>query len=111
SEMQRDQEEGANEICVPGTLKMYQKHLASVSGIYYLDPPVRYLAEDLKQVVVVESIGRLLTSDLAGLTVSGLSTSMSEAGEGAVYRPDQQDQVLQAAESSSAEELGGIKSR
>jgi hypothetical protein len=68
SEMQRDEESGANEICVPGTIRLFQRHLATLSGIYYLDPPVRYLQKDLTSVVTVASIGQLLTGDLPKLS-------------------------------------------
>jgi|SRR3989344_413611 len=65
SETQRDDEnEQVNEICVPGTIKLFQQHLAQLSGIYYLDPPARYMRDDLQRVVTVGSIGDLLTCDI-----------------------------------------------
>lgn len=33
SEMQRDEEANANEICVPGPIRLYQSHLSKLSGI------------------------------------------------------------------------------
>ena len=67
SEMQRDEEHGANEVCVPGTIRLFQKHLAAVTGLYYLDPPHRYLRADLTSVVRVASVGELLALELAAL--------------------------------------------
>lgn len=67
SEMQRDKTRGANEICVPGALRLYQKHLATMSGIYYLDPPSRYLQKDVTDWMPVATVGVLLTSDLPNL--------------------------------------------
>lgn len=69
SEMQRDEEDGANEICVPGTIRLFQKHLAQLSGIYYLDPPARYLYPDVTSVVKVDYLGGFFAEDLALLTV------------------------------------------
>jgi hypothetical protein len=67
SEMQRDRSNNANAICVPGTIRLFQMHLSRLSGIYYLDPPRRYLAEDITSVVPVRTVGDLLAVDLAGL--------------------------------------------
>jgi hypothetical protein len=67
SELQRDANRGVNEICVPGTIRLFQSHLASLSGIYYLDPPLRYLQQDLAKHVVVGSVGKLLAQDFPGL--------------------------------------------
>lgn len=68
SEMQRQGEEGANAICVPGAIRLYQLHLAGLSGLYYLDPPARYLEEDVASHVTVGSLGELLARDLPTLT-------------------------------------------
>jgi hypothetical protein len=68
SEMQRAGEVAANAICVPGTIRLFQLHLAQLSGIYYLDPPARYLEPDVAGTVTVDTIGALLTRDLPGLT-------------------------------------------
>lgn len=64
SEMQRDGEDGVNAICVPGTIRLFQMHLASMSGICYLDPPSRYLAADVASVVPVFTLGELLETRL-----------------------------------------------
>lgn len=69
SEMQRDDDRGAaNAICVPGTIRLFQMHLARLSGIYYLDPPARYLLPDVTQVIRVATLGDLLAADLHALT-------------------------------------------
>ena len=66
SETQRDDEDrSVNEICVPGTVRLFQKHLSTMSGIYYLDPPQRYLQPNVTDVIPVASVGRLLAADLA----------------------------------------------
>lgn len=67
SEMQRDGDDNANAICVPGTIRLFQMHLAELSGIYYLDPPARYLHDDVAGVVTVNSVGALLADDLPTL--------------------------------------------
>lgn len=67
SEMQRDKKNNAKAICVPGTIRLFQEHLASLSGWYYLDPPQRYLATDVTSVVPVRRVGDLLACDLAQL--------------------------------------------
>jgi hypothetical protein len=60
SELQRAGEDDCNEICVPGTIRLFQKHLSKLSGIFYLDPPSRYLKNDVTSVIAVETIGDLL---------------------------------------------------
>ena len=67
SELQRDKEEDINEICVPGTIRLFQAHLAPLTGIYYLDPPSRYLQTDITEMVPVGSVGQLLTTILPTL--------------------------------------------
>ncbi|WP_039925410.1 hypothetical protein [Alishewanella aestuarii] len=68
SETQRDnKKKKVNDICVPGTIKLYQEHLSKLTGIYYLDPPVRYLSQDILKLVKVGSIGELLKSDLSNI--------------------------------------------
>lgn len=68
SEMQRDKNENANAICVPGTIRLFQTHLAQLTTLYYLDPPARYLAEDVTSLVAVKTVGDLLCRDLPDLT-------------------------------------------
>lgn len=64
SEMQRDRESGAHEVCVPGTILLFQQHLATLEGIYYLDPPTRYLCSDVTEKINIQSIGTFLSSRL-----------------------------------------------
>ena len=67
SEMQRQSHTGANAICVPGAIRLYQQHLAPLSGLYYIDPPARYLREDVREHLRVNSLGALLADDLPTL--------------------------------------------
>lgn len=67
SEMQRDEDAAANAICVPGTIRLFQSHLAKLAGIYYLDPPKRYLEADVSGLVPVRTVGKLLSEDLPAL--------------------------------------------
>jgi len=67
SEMQRDGDSNAKEICVPGTIRLFQLHLARLKRIYYLDPPWRYLQKDVSSVLSVRTVGDLLTTDLSEL--------------------------------------------
>ena len=68
SETQRDDDDVAvNEICVPGTVRLFQTHLSSLSGIYYLDPPARYMAADVATLVRVGSYSTLLREDLPSI--------------------------------------------
>jgi hypothetical protein len=43
-----------NQICVPGTIKLYQRFLGELSALYYADIPQRYLAPDLARYVPVK---------------------------------------------------------
>lgn len=68
SETQRDNENNCvNDICVPGMVRLFQTHLASLAGIYYLDPPARYLQSDVSDVVRVATYSTLFREDLPGL--------------------------------------------
>lgn len=68
SETQRDDDNTkVNDICVPGTVRLFQTHLASLSGIYYIDPPARYLHQDVAAVVRVSTYSALLREDLPKL--------------------------------------------
>ena len=66
-EMQRKRTQGAKAICVPGTIRLFQRHLASLSGLYYLDPPARYLRPDVTSHVSVRTVGDLFALDLPTL--------------------------------------------
>ena len=60
SEVQRDDKTGSvNQVCVPGTIILFQKHLAQISGIYYGDIPQRYLKEDITTIIPVKAIGEV----------------------------------------------------
>lgn len=67
SELQRDKDNAVDEICVPGPLRLYQSHVARLTGIYYLDSPTRYLQDDVTSVVPVGTIGAFLTDILPTL--------------------------------------------
>lgn len=61
SETQQDKKKRkVNHICVPGTIRLYQKYLSEISGIYYCDIPERYLEKDLTDVIPVKSMGDFL---------------------------------------------------
>jgi hypothetical protein len=60
SETQLDEKtQSVKQVCVPGTVKLFQKHLAPMYGLYYCDIPQRYAAGDMEQVLPVKPIGRL----------------------------------------------------
>lgn len=62
SEVQRDDKtQTVKQICVPGTIALFQKHLANVNGLYYCDPPRRYAREDFAKVIPVLPFHRLFT--------------------------------------------------
>ena len=65
SEMQRQGGTGANAICVPGTIRLFQRYLAPLEALYYLDPPARYLRSDVTELLPVRTLGDLLTHDLS----------------------------------------------
>lgn len=71
SETKRDHDNlKVDDICVPGTIKLFSEHMASLAGMYYLDPPSRYLAEDLAVVVSVKTVGDLLGGDFERLILN-----------------------------------------
>ena len=55
------------ETLVPGTIVLYHKYVAELSGLYYLDPPNRYLLEPPRAFPNVAPFSRLLVDDLPGL--------------------------------------------
>lgn len=65
SEVQRDDNTGTvKQICVPGTVALFQKHLSKLNGLYYCDIPVRYARPDLGSVIAVKPI-HCLFDDMA----------------------------------------------
>jgi hypothetical protein len=70
SETQRDDKtQSVNEICVPGTIRLFQAHLSKLRSIYYLDPPARYLEKDITQLLRVSDHGQFFSKDLALLAM------------------------------------------
>lgn len=70
SETQRDDKtQSVNEICVPGTIRLFQAHLSKLTSIYYLDPPARYLEKDITQLLRVSDHGQFFSRDLALLAM------------------------------------------
>jgi hypothetical protein len=54
------------ETLVPGTIALYQKYISHIDGIYYLDPPARYLNGSGRGLPKIGTVGSLLTEDLPG---------------------------------------------
>lgn len=68
SETQRDDKtQSVKEICVPGTIKLFQAHLSRLNSIYYLDPPLRYMENDITSLLKVSDHGKFFGEDLAVL--------------------------------------------
>ena len=58
SETQLDvKTKSVKQVCVPGTVKLFQKYLAPISGLYYCDLPQRYAAPDMQRVLNVRTVG------------------------------------------------------
>ena len=57
---------GLKETLVPGTIALYQKYISAIDGLYYLDPPKRYLDGSQSGLPHIGTVGELLTEDLAG---------------------------------------------
>jgi hypothetical protein len=75
SETQRDDVNSrVNDICVPGTIRLFQRHLASLDFICYADPPTRYLQDDVTELVQVKTLGWLFVAGLP--TISSRSHSL-----------------------------------
>lgn len=55
------------ETLVPGTIALYQKYIAHLDGLYYLDPPQPYLVGEKPGLPPVRTFGDLLTIYLPGL--------------------------------------------
>jgi hypothetical protein len=52
------------ETLVPGTIVLYHKYVSQLSGLYYLDPPNRYVLNPPATFPKVSTVGALLTVDL-----------------------------------------------
>lgn len=61
-----DKTKSVKQVCVPGTVKLFQKYLAPLSALYYCDAPQRYAAEDMQKVIPVRTVGEFFI-DVAGL--------------------------------------------
>lgn len=60
SEVQRDDKtQTVKQVCVPGTVALFQKHLAELKGLYYCDVPYRYAQADLRSVIAVKPLHKL----------------------------------------------------
>lgn len=70
SETQRDSKtEFVKDICVPGTIRLFQAHLSKLNAIYYLDPPLRYMEKDITDLLKVSDYGQFFREDLALLAM------------------------------------------
>jgi hypothetical protein len=67
SELQRDEDRGVNEICVPNQVGLFHRYLGELSGMYYLDPPISYVNAAFSKELPVRTVGELLSTDLAEL--------------------------------------------
>ncbi|MGE0458088.1 MAG: hypothetical protein AB7O56_07785 [Bauldia sp.] len=60
SETQLDKKtHSVKQICVPGTIKLFQRFLSPMNGIYYCDPPVRYTQPSLTNIIPVKKLGEV----------------------------------------------------
>lgn len=60
SETQLDRKtQSVKQVCVPGTIKLFQRFLGNLTGIYYCDVPQRYAANDLARYVPVKPLGAI----------------------------------------------------
>lgn len=62
SETQLDKVGGrmvVKQVCVPGTVRLFQRFLARINGLYYCDVPVRYARDDLTRHIPVKLVGAL----------------------------------------------------
>ena len=55
------------ETCVPGQVNLYQTHVAKLLGLFYLDPPFRYMTLSKAKVITVRTVGDLLGGGLQRL--------------------------------------------
>lgn len=60
SETQLDnKKKSVKQVCVPGTVKLFQRHLGQINGLYYCDVPQRYAAADMTSYLPVKEIGEI----------------------------------------------------
>ena len=60
SETQLDKKtQSVKQVCVPGTVKLFQRHLGNMTGLYYCDVPQRYAAPDMAAYLPVKEIGEI----------------------------------------------------
>lgn len=60
SEVQRDDiTNSVKQVCVPGTVALFQKHLAPLQGLYYCDIPDRYARTDVGAIIPVKPLHML----------------------------------------------------
>jgi len=60
SETQLDKKtESVKQICVPGTIKLFQRFLSPIEGLYYCDIPARYSLPSLTRYVPVKRLGEV----------------------------------------------------
>lgn len=83
SETQLDEKSrSVKQVCVPGTIKLYQKYLAPIGGLYYCDVPQRYAQDDVAKVLPVRSLGQLFADIRLALEKLNATKSAEEAGPG-----------------------------
>jgi hypothetical protein len=62
SEVQRDDKTTTvKQICVPGTIALFQKHLSKINGLYYCDIPRRYAQDDFNRIMPVKPFHQLFS--------------------------------------------------
>ena len=60
SETQLDKKTASvKQICVPGTIKLFQRFLSPIEGLYYCDIPARYSLPSLTRYVPVKKLGEV----------------------------------------------------
>jgi hypothetical protein len=60
SETQLDKKTATvKQICVPGTIKLFQKFLSHIDGLYYCDIPARYSLPSLTRYIPVKRVGEV----------------------------------------------------
>jgi len=91
SETQLDQKtKSVKQVCVPGTIELFQRYLAPVAGIYYCDLPQRYGSASMEKIVRVSTIGHFF-DDLVALLSE--ITSQDKAGSSPSASPREPETV------------------